>query len=140
MEASDIAAGNAAAQAAAVLDAHRIQITAPSTGEDADLPPVKFDRLSVERRVLGHVTDEVNITALGPRNTLAAITYDLMTDRNTTHPPSTHPRLEVDGVSTEEIAAAVLAHLTALQDAGLLEARADGTYAVTEAGHLELAS
>src|SRR5450755_178164 len=45
---------------------------------NADLPPVKFDRYSLERRVLGTVNDEEELTALGARNTLATVSHSLM--------------------------------------------------------------
>lgn len=116
------------------------EVTAPTLpGPPAELPPVVFDRLSVERRVLAFITDGFTVP-LGPRNTLAALTYDLMRDPHTTHPPEPNGRLEVDGRTVEMIAQTVLDHLTALIDAGLVEQRDDGSYAVTDAGRDELNS
>lgn len=116
------------------------EVTAPRLpGPPAELPPVLFDRLSVERRVLAFITDAFTVP-LGPRNTLAALTYDLMRDPHTTHPPEPNGRLEVDGRTVEEIAQTVLEHLTALIDAGLVELRDDESYAVTDAGRDELNS
>lgn len=128
------------AAVAAISSFASAMVTAPGYSDPKDLPPVKFDRLSVERRVLGHVTDEVDQTPLGPRNTLAAITYALMTDRNTTRPQGGQPRLETEGQTTAQIAQAVLDHLSRLVDAGLVEVNDDGEYALTDAGHLELRS
>lgn len=122
----------------ATLNALESVQVATAGGPGADLPPVKFDRLSVERRVLGHVTDEVDTTALGPRNTLAALTYALVRDRNTTHAAGGNPRFEVDGMSVAESAQAVLDYLDDLKDAGLLVQRDDGSYEVTEDGLTEL--
>jgi hypothetical protein len=130
-----IAAASVRAAAEAI-----VRVTAPVHPGDAGLPPTAFDRLSVERRALGHITDEVDVTALGPRNTLAALTYALMTDANTTHPPAGLPRLDVDGATVEQVAQAVLDLLSRLVGAGLASQRPDGSYAVTEAGVAELAA
>jgi len=134
-------ASNAKVAAAAVQAAAGAitQITAPTVPGVAELPPVHFDRLGIERRVLAFITDGFTVP-LGPRNTLAALTYDLMRDPHTTHPPEPNGRLEVDGRTVEEIAQTVLEHLTALIDAGLVEQRDDESYAVTDAGRTELDS
>lgn len=86
-----------------------------------------FDRLSVTRRVLGHVTDEVDIDAFGPRNTLEALSYALASDLNT----------PLHGTPTE-VAPEVQRHLDKLADAGLIKQRADDSYALTGAGLTEL--
>src|SRR5258708_785843 len=127
-------------QAAAALAALETSVGVSAPGEPGDLPPVKFDRTSVHRRILGHITDETNVTALGPRNTLAALTYDLVRAVNRTHPPPGRPRLEVEGKNSTEVAQLVYDHIDALIDAGLVVQREDGTYAMTDEGHLELAS
>jgi len=134
------AAGNDPVDAAvAALDALQgIQVTVGG-GPGAELPPVKFPRTSVERRVLGHVTDEVDLTALGPRNTLAALTYALVRDRNTTHPAGENAKLDTDGATTAQSAQLVLEHLQRLEDEGLVEEDA-GHYTVTDAGWTELRS
>lgn len=133
--------GNAAVQeaVAALQSFSEATVTAPGYVEPENLPPVKFDRLSVERRVLGHITDEVDRDHLGPRNTLAALTHALMNDRHTTHPAGENARLDVSG-SVAEIAQTILGHLDALKDAGLVVQREDGSYKLTKAGHTELAS
>lgn len=41
------------------------------------------DRLSTERRVLAHISDEVDQTYLGPQNTVLAITFALLRDPHT---------------------------------------------------------
>lgn len=86
-----------------------------------------FDRLSTTRRVLGHVTDEVDVDALGPRNTLSALAYGLATDANTA----------ISG-DPDEVASEVQEHLDALTEAGLLNVRKNGSYEVTAAGLTEL--
>jgi hypothetical protein len=49
---------------------------------DPGYAPV-LDRLSTERRVLAHVTAEVDQTYLGPQNTVRAITFALLRDPHT---------------------------------------------------------
>lgn len=133
-------ASDTVAEAVAAIDAAaELQVTAAG-GPGADLPPVKLDREGVERRVLGHITDEEDTSALGPRNTLAALTYAIVRDQNTTNPPAGKPRLDVDGLSTAEAAQAVLDILELLIGEGLVKQRKDGSYELTDAGHLELAS
>jgi hypothetical protein len=88
----------------------------------------KFPRLSTTRRVLGHVTDEVDQSALGPRNTLTALAYALWRDDNT---PEIGGELSDATVATKE-------HLDQLVGAGLVEDRGDGSYGVTDAGWVEL--
>lgn len=128
----------AAAQAIAGSLA-RVQVTVAG-GPGAILPATHFPRLSLERRVLGHVTDEVDETEFGPRNTLAALTRALMTDRNTTNPATPeHGRLDVER-PVVDVAQSVLDVLAALQAAGLVSQREDGSYAVTDAGRVELSS
>ena len=129
----------AAAAAAASIDSYSTATVGTPGAEDApDLAETVFPRLSVERRVLGNITDEVDVIRVGPRNTLAAITYALMTDVFTTNPPEGQPRLDIGGKSTEQVAQEVLDMLDALADAGLVEQRDDDSYAVTEAGQAEL--
>lgn len=134
----DLSAAEAAAAAISKGQADLAVTVAGAAG--AELPEVAFDRLSVERRVLGHITEDVDQSWIGPRNTLAALTQALMTDRHTTSPPPGLPRLDVDGVSVAEVAQTVLEHLERLVDAGLVEQHADGSYALTDAGVHELAN
>jgi hypothetical protein len=115
-------------------------IFAPTQPGTAILPDVKLDRLSVERRVLGHITDEVDRTHLGPRNTLAALTYALVTDENTVHPPAGLPRLEAADEGLEAALTAVQAILEHLAELALVKVRADGSWVLTKLGHLELAN
>ena len=52
---------NGAADAAAALEAlNQAQsiVSAPGSSNEANLPPVKFPRLSLHRRVLGTITDD----------------------------------------------------------------------------------
>lgn len=81
----------------------------------------KFDRLSVQRRVLMHVTDEEHV-GRGPRNTADRLTQELAEDPYT--------EFGEDNDSQE--------YLDDLEASGLVEKRDDGTYGVTEAGHYEL--
>lgn len=115
-------------------------LTAPGYTDEDALPPVKFPRLSVERRVLGHITDETDGSPLGARNTLAALTEALMRDPNTTRPRGGMAEALPIDRPLEDTATHILAMLTALTDAGLVEQREDGSYQVTDAGHVELAS
>jgi hypothetical protein len=80
-----------------------------------------FPRTSVTRRVLGHITDEVDKTELGPRNSLAAITAGVIADPHTE-------------IHHEE---QVPPYLDAIVDSGLATFHA-GVYTVTEAGWREL--
>lgn len=80
-----------------------------------------FPRLSVTRRVLGHITPEVDRDDLGPRNTLHALTVGLISD----------PHTEID--YPEQVGP----YLNALVVAGLVSEH-DGVYTVTEAGRREL--
>lgn len=82
----------------------------------------KFDRLGVERRVLGHVTDEDHL-GRGPRNTLARLDQELIEDPHTSY-----------AGNVEQLQR----YVDDLVDAGLLAAREDGSYAVTDAGLFEL--
>lgn len=82
----------------------------------------KFDRLSTERRVLGFVTTEVDIDALGPRNTFHALQVGLTADDNTAY----------TGHDEQ-----LQSYLGSLIEAGLLS-EADGVYTVTDAGWTEL--
>lgn len=129
----------AEAAAAAIGAAQaRVQVTTGG-GPGAVLPESKFPRLSVQRRVLAHISDEVDETEFGPRNTLASLTRALMTDRNTINPPtSDHGKLDVNGKTVVEIAQQVLDHLEELIAAGLVEQHDDETYRLTDAGHAEI--
>lgn len=82
-----------------------------------------FDRLGTERRVLGHITDEDHV-GRGPRNTPERLALELAEDPYTA--------IEFDELGV------VQGHLDALEEAGLVEKREDGTYGVTEAGLTEL--
>lgn len=137
-ETQELSAAQAAA--AAITQGHADLQVMVGGSAGAELPEVVFDRLSIERRVLGHITDEVDFSPLGPRNTLAALTQALMTDRHTTNPPPGQPRLDVDGLTVAEVAQAILEHLDRLVDAGLVEQLADESYVLTEDGVRELAS
>jgi hypothetical protein len=81
----------------------------------------RFPRLSVARRVLGHITPEVDHDDLGPRNTLNALTVGLISDPHTeiSYPEQVQP------------------YLDDLVESGLVSEHA-GTYQVTEAGWREL--
>lgn len=83
-----------------------------------------FDRMGLTRRVLGFVTDEDHL-GLGPRNTHDLIARDMAGDVNS-------PQVTWDDSSRVQPA------LDKLVEAGLLEQREDGSYAVTEAGRVEL--
>jgi hypothetical protein len=128
------------AAAVATLDALEGPGANLSTPYDpnADLPPVKFDRYSLERRVLGTVNDEEELTALGARNTLATVSHSLINDRNVTHPRA--PMVEALDISGGSAAAIGIVYekLTALVDADLLDLE-DGIYHKTDAGNAELA-
>jgi hypothetical protein len=87
----------------------------------ANYEPV-FPRLSVTRRVLGHITPEVDRDDLGPRNTLHALTVGLISD----------PHTEIH--YQEQVAP----YLNDLVASGLVSLDGAGTYAVTEAGLREL--
>jgi hypothetical protein len=80
-----------------------------------------FPRTSVTRRVLGHITDEVDKTELGPRNSLKAITAGVIAD----------PHTEIHHAEQ------VQPYLDAIVDSGLATFHA-GVYTVTEAGWREL--
>jgi hypothetical protein len=127
----------AIAAAAAIAGAQaRVRVTTGG-GPGAVLPDSVYPRLSLERRVLGHVTDEVDETEFGPRNTLMSLTRALMTDRNTINPPtSDHGKLDVSG-SVVDTAQKVLDVLEDLTSKGLVQ-QTDGVYALTDAGHKEL--
>ncbi len=97
-------------------------VTAETDNTVEDYEP-HFDRLSVERRVLGHVTEDDHV-GRGPRNTIDRLRLELEEDPNTRY-----------GGSVEQLQD----YLDALEEAGLVE-QADGVYAVTEAGRVELAN
>lgn len=84
----------------------------------------KFDPLSVERRVLGHVTDDDHV-GRGPRNTPERLALELQED------PFSRFAGNLDQMQ---------GYLQSLESAGLVHKRDDGTYEVTEAGHIELAN
>lgn len=81
----------------------------------------KFDRLSTTRRVLAHVTDDVD-PVHGARNTLEALQSALVEDPNThlSDPGEVEPELEQ------------------LLEAGLLKKLEDGKLKVTHDGMVEL--
>lgn len=118
----------------------------PDMGKDqlADYEP-HFDRLGGARRLLGHITDEVDDHRVGPRNTIPALALDLATEPSSTqfpHPSTTALRLNGVNVelpegtrTTEQQVEELLERLIA---AGLVERRDGGTYAVTDAGWIEL--
>jgi hypothetical protein len=82
----------------------------------------KFDRLSTERRVLGHITDEGHV-GRGPRNTAERLAVELHED----------PYTEYGGDQQE-----MQDYLDSLEQAGLILGRGDGTYEVTDDGRTEL--
>jgi hypothetical protein len=84
-----------------------------------------LDRLSVERRVLGHITDEHH-AGRGPRNTFARLDQELGEDPHTDYEEGNVDRLD--------------AMLAELIDEGLVEERDNGTYGLTDAGFTELAN
>lgn len=108
----------------------------------------RFVRESGERRVLGSVSDEVDRSALGPRNTVSALTYFLARNPDTPHvnrPSITvlrqvQPNVMLDLPHDQTAEAQVEGYLAALIKAGLVEQRDDGSYAVTDAGRVELAN
>lgn len=83
----------------------------------------KFPRTSVTRRVLGHITPEVDRSEYGPRNTLRALTFALIADDHTeiSYPEQVPPYLED------------------LVRSGLV-VETQGTYSITDAGWRELAN
>jgi hypothetical protein len=81
-----------------------------------------FERTGTTRRVLAFMTDEEHMGR--PRNTAAVIAEDMADDPNS-------------AVEQGE-EAAIQKHLDQLAAAGLAEQRDDGTWAVTEAGEVEL--
>lgn len=109
--------------------------------QDPEYEPL-FDRSGARRRLLMHVTDEVDVTAteqnatarlvpieaLGPRNTPEALAYALARDPAS---PSFQPRFD-------EALARVFDLLGDLDAAGLVKRRDDGSYALTGAGWHEL--
>ena len=91
--------------------------------DDPDFKPV-LDRFSVERRVLGHVSDEDHM-GRGPRNTVERLALELSED----------PYAKYAGNFDQ-----MQAYLDDIEEAGLIEKRDDDTYALTEAGFTELAN
>lgn len=83
-----------------------------------------FERNGTTRRVLVFMTDEEHMGR--PRNTAEVIAEDMADDPNS-------------AVESNETAA-IQKHLDQLAAAGLAEEREDGTWAVTEAGEVELAN
>ena len=91
--------------------------------DDPDFEPV-LDRLSTERRVLGHISDEDHV-GRGPRNTAERLAQELAEDPNT-------------AVEYDELGA-VQGYLDTLEEEGLVE-QSDGVYSLTELGFTELAN
>ena len=83
----------------------------------------KFPRESMQRRALGHVTDEDHL-GRGPRNTAARLQQELVEDVNS-------PFEDDDDV--QEL-------LDDLEASGLVQQDDDGVYRVTDAGQVELAN
>lgn len=99
-----------------------------------------FDRSGTTRRVLGHITDEDHV-GRGPRNTTERLAVELAEDPNTRiFPASTAGDAtdEHEGIEAYDPATVVQEHLDELLAAGLIAARDDGAYEVTEAGRVEL--
>jgi hypothetical protein len=104
------------------------EVTAESRAEDPhareDYEP-KFSRDSYTRRVLAFTTDQEDSTATPepgavPRNTPFAIMWSMRTD---------HPGKTEENVHDE---------LLKLVEAGMVQQRDDGTFALTDDGHVEL--
>lgn len=135
-----------AAAAEAIIGSQAIAtITAPEGELPEDAAPVKFDRLSVERRVLGTINDDPHTERLGPRNSLPAIADFLLSDPNTTNPPAPNQKLDVAGLPLAEAVQMVLDNLDRLVEAELVSRDGDvsdpaHTYHLTEAGVAELES
>jgi hypothetical protein len=139
---SDAAA--AAAQAIVKSQTQTI-ITTPDGPLPEDAAPVKFDRLSVERRILCGVSDEHYSDQLGKRNTLAAIADWAISDPNTTNPPPPNGRLPIEGLTLAQQVQLVLNCLDKLITAGLVSRKGSvndpsHTYHVTKAGVKEMQS
>jgi hypothetical protein len=83
-----------------------------------------LDRLSTERRVLGHISDEDHV-GRGPRNTVDRLAQELAEDPNTA--------VEYDEQG------AVQGYLDTLEEEGLVE-QTNGVYSLTELGFTELAN
>jgi hypothetical protein len=83
-----------------------------------------FERTGIERRVLAHITDDDHV-GRGPRNTAERLSQELDED------PFSPFVADEDDVQVQ---------LDELEEAGLIEARGDGTYGVTEPGRIELAN
>lgn len=81
-----------------------------------------FERNGTTRRVLAFITDEKHVGR--SRNTVEVIAEDMADDPNS-------------AVESNETAT-IQKHLDQLAAAGLAEEREDGTWAVTEAGEVEL--
>lgn len=88
-----------------------------------DFEPV-LDRLGTERRVLGFITDEEH-AGRGPRNTVERLSFELQQDEFTQYAGNFDQ---------------MQAYLDGLEEAGLVEKRADDTYALTDLGYTELAN
>ncbi len=82
-----------------------------------------FDRMGTTRRVLAFITDEEHLGTV--RNTPEALAQELNDD----------PYTNYDGDPEE-----LQEYLDKLVEAGLVNARDDGTYEVTQAGRVELAN
>lgn len=83
-----------------------------------------FDPLGLERRTLVYITDDDNF-GRGPRNTAERIGFELDEDPFSAFSLNTHD---------------VQKYLDALEDAGLVKSKKDGTYSVTKAGQTELSN
>lgn len=105
----------------------------------------RFDRGSGFRRVLMSITDEVDVSALGPRNSIPALAYFLARNPDSPHvnkPSSTLVKLlqgaELGLAEDATAEGQVRRYLAALADAGLVAEREDGSYELTDAGRHEL--
>lgn len=138
--------GAAAAAAQAIMSGQAVAaVSTPGGLLPEDAAPVKFDRLSVERRILCAVCDDHYSDRLGKRNSLAAIADWAINDINTTSPPPPNARLDVAGLTLADAVQKVLDCLERLISAGLVERQGDvddpaHTYHRTEAGDVELQS
>jgi hypothetical protein len=82
-----------------------------------------LDRLSIQRRVLGFITDEDHLSR-GPRNTVERLALELEEDEFTNYAGNFE---QMQG------------YLDELEEAGLVQ-QADGVYTLTDLGFTELAN
>ncbi len=113
--------GDPAEQAAIATFEQGVYVGTSGEMDASIMRPVKFDRLSLGFRVLGSIIEQVELDALGPWNTLPALTYLDMRDPARTNPPSTHGCPDGLAQPWAQVAPAVRDRLNALVAAGLVE-------------------